>query len=165
MKRLLTTVLALLPFFSIAQTAQQNNLVDYINPLMGTASKPIMSNGNTYPAVALPWGMNTWTAQTGKMGSGWQYTYDADKIRGFKQTHQPSPWMNDYGMFSILPETGRIRLDDLNLRKPTLDDVFLSLTGHVAEVPAEDEPDSSGRQAGSGDKSDKTDQTEKVAPL
>jgi len=89
-----------------------NDPVEYINPLMGTMSKPELSNGNTYPAIALPWGMNTWTAQTGKMGDGWQYTYDAYKIRGFKQTHQPSPWMNDYGQFSIMPETGRIKLDE-----------------------------------------------------
>src|SRR5690606_41747714 len=26
----------------------------------------------------------------------------AEKIRGIKQTHQPSPWMNDYGQFSIM---------------------------------------------------------------
>ena len=84
--------------------------VDYINPLMGTQSKPDLSNGNTYPAIALPWGMNFWTPQTGKMGSGWQYTYDADKIRGFKQTHQPSPWMNDYGQFAIMPMTGHLNV-------------------------------------------------------
>ena len=29
-------------------------------------------------------GMNFWTPQTGKMGDGWQYTYTANKIRGFK---------------------------------------------------------------------------------
>src|SRR5579863_2871712 len=80
--------------------------VDYVNPLMGTQSTPELSSGNTYPSIALPWGMNFWTPQTGKMGDGWQYTYTADKIRGFKQTHQPSPWMNDYGEFSIMPETG-----------------------------------------------------------
>jgi predicted alpha-1,2-mannosidase len=80
--------------------------VDYVNPLMGTQSTPELSNGNTYPAIALPWGMNFWTPQTGKMGDGWQYTYTVDKIRGFKQTHQPSPWMNDYGEFSLFPETG-----------------------------------------------------------
>jgi predicted alpha-1,2-mannosidase len=93
------------------QTEKANNLVDYINPLMGTDSKPDLSNGNTYPAIALPWGMNTWTPQTGKMGDGWQYTYDADKIRGFKQTHQPSPWMNDYGQFVIMPVTGHMKFD------------------------------------------------------
>jgi predicted alpha-1,2-mannosidase len=88
-----------------------NNLVDYVNPLMGSMSRPELSNGNTYPAIALPWGMNTWTPQTGKMGDGWQYTYDADKIRGFKQTHQPSPWMNDYGQFAIMPVTGHLKFD------------------------------------------------------
>jgi len=83
--------------------------VDWVNPLMGTDSKPSLSNGNTYPAITMPWGMNTWMPQTGKMGSGWAYTYAADKIRGFKQTHQPSPWMNDYGQFSIMPITGKLR--------------------------------------------------------
>ncbi|MDR1764196.1 MAG: GH92 family glycosyl hydrolase [Dysgonamonadaceae bacterium] len=88
--------------------------VDYsclpqVNPLMGTMSNFALSNGNTYPAIALPWGMNFWTPQTGKMGDGWGYTYDAVKIRGFKQTHQPSPWINDYGAFSIMPLTGSLK--------------------------------------------------------
>ncbi|MEX2336118.1 MAG: GH92 family glycosyl hydrolase [Fulvivirga sp.] len=82
--------------------------VEWVNILMGTDSKPSMSNGNTYPAIAVPWGMNFWTPQTGPMGDGWAYTYDADRIRGFKQTHQPSPWMNDYGQFAIMPTTGSI---------------------------------------------------------
>lgn len=81
--------------------------VDYVNPLMGTDSKVSLSNGNTYPAIGLPWGMNFWTPQTGKNGNGWQYTYAADKIRGLKQTHQPSPWMNDYGQFSLMPVSGK----------------------------------------------------------
>ncbi|WP_125721700.1 GH92 family glycosyl hydrolase [Flavobacterium ustbae] len=82
--------------------------VEYVNPLMGTQSLHNLSNGNTYPAVCRPWGMNFWTPQTGKMGDGWAYTYTAEKIRGFKQTHQPSPWMNDYGQFSIMPVTGKL---------------------------------------------------------
>jgi predicted alpha-1,2-mannosidase len=79
--------------------------VDYVSILVGTQSKHSLSTGNTYPAVALPWGMNFWSPQTGKMGYGWMYTYDADKIRGFKQTHQPSPWINDYGQFALMPVT------------------------------------------------------------
>jgi predicted alpha-1,2-mannosidase len=71
-----------------------------------------MSNGNTYPAIGRPWGMNYWSPQTGKMGDGWMYTYTAEKIRGFKQTHQPSPWMNDYGQFSIMPIVGRMVFRD-----------------------------------------------------
>ncbi len=86
--------------------------VEWVNPLMGTDSKPSLSNGNTYPAIALPWGMNLWTPQTGRMGDGWAYQYNADKINGFKQTHQPSPWMNDYGAFAIMPVTGRIRFNE-----------------------------------------------------
>jgi len=87
--------------------------VDYVNPLMGTQSTYELSSGNTYPSIGLPWGMNFWTPQTGRNGDGWQYTYTANKIRGLKQTHQPSPWMNDYGEFSILPVNGlRFREED-----------------------------------------------------
>ena len=82
------------------------DVVDYVNPLVGTESKFELSTGNTYPAIAMPWGMNFWMPQTGRMGDGWAYVYWHDKIRGFKQTHQPSPWINDYGQFSIMPETG-----------------------------------------------------------
>jgi predicted alpha-1,2-mannosidase len=87
--------------------AQEKTPVDYVSILVGTQSKHSLSTGNTYPAIALPWGMNFWLPQTGKMGDGWAYTYDADKIRGFKQTHQPSPWINDYGQFAIMPVTGK----------------------------------------------------------
>ena len=90
---------------------KEKELVDYVNPLMGTDSKVSLSNGNTYPAVGLPWGMNMWTPQTGKNGDGWQYTYASDKIRGIKQTHQPSPWMNDYGQFSLMPVSGKAVFD------------------------------------------------------
>ena len=101
---LLAALLALSPV--VASAADP---VDFVNPLMGTDSKPELSNGNTYPTIALPWGMNFWTPQTGKMGNGWAYTYSADKLRGFKQTHQPSPWMNDYGQFAIMPVTGKLK--------------------------------------------------------
>jgi len=110
-----------LTFFAIALCAVGNSYsqwVDkvtdpaaWVNPLMGSDSKFSLSNGNTYPAIALPWGMNAWMPQTGKMGDGWAYQYSADKIRGFKQTHQPSPWINDYGQFAIMPVTGRLRFD------------------------------------------------------
>ncbi len=81
--------------------------VDYVSTLVGTLSKHSLSTGNTYPAIALPWGMNFWTPQTGRMGDGWQYVYTEDKIRGFKQTHQPSPWINDYGQFAVMATTGK----------------------------------------------------------
>ena len=88
------------------------NAVDFVNPLMGSDSDHRLSTGNTYPAIAMPWGMNFWVPQTGKMGDGWIYTYSARKIRGLKQTHQPSPWINDYGQFSLMPTVGKPIFDE-----------------------------------------------------
>jgi predicted alpha-1,2-mannosidase len=103
-------ILAFISFSSNAQlVGKVSDPVEWVNPLIGTDSKPSLSNGNTYPAICVPWGMNFWVPQTNVMGNGWQYQYSADKIRGFKQTHQPSPWMNDYGQFSIMPVTGKLR--------------------------------------------------------
>lgn len=111
-----------IPWVSAAEKVEP---VDYVNPLTGTLSKFELSTGNNYPVIARPWGMNFWSPQTGKMGDGWLYTYTADKIRGFKQTHQPSPWMNDYGQFSIMPITGKITFDE---------DKRASWFSHKAEV-------------------------------
>ncbi|SMC42216.1 GH92 family glycosyl hydrolase [Moheibacter sediminis] len=102
--RILLLFIIILSQTSFSQT--EISYVDYVNPLMGTQSTYELSNGNTYPAIGVPWGMNYWSPQTGKMGDGWMYTYTANKIKGFKQTHQPSPWMNDYGQFSIMPTKG-----------------------------------------------------------
>lgn len=106
MKKISLIILGCL--INILGYAQKMEPVDYVNPLVGTLSKGSLSTGNTYPAIAMPWGMNFWMPQTGNMGSGWSYVYTDDKIKGFKQTHQPSPWMNDYGQFSIMPITGKI---------------------------------------------------------
>ena len=110
MKRLLLSIILAGCFCFLS--ARDVNYADYVNPLMGTQSTFELSTGNTYPAIARPWGMNFWTPQTGKMGDGWQYTYTANKIRGFKQTHQPSPWINDYGQFSIMPVVERPEFDE-----------------------------------------------------
>ncbi len=108
MKRKIIFVLACLAAVSCSHTPAASELdpVDYVSVLVGTMSKHSLSTGNTYPAIARPWGMNFWTPQTGTMGDGWTYCYTADKIRGFKQTHQPSPWINDYGQFAVMPVTG-----------------------------------------------------------
>lgn len=124
MRNLTVLFLLLISSLSINLNAQTTP-VDYVSTLVGTQSKHSLSTGNTYPAIAMPWGMNFWMPQTGKMGDGWAYTYDADKIRGFKQTHQPSPWINDYGQFAIMPVTGKIVFDQ---------DERASWFSHKAEV-------------------------------
>jgi predicted alpha-1,2-mannosidase len=108
-------LVTLFAFASSGQTVPVSDTktpVEWVNPLTGTDSDYDVSNGNTYPAIALPWGMNFWTPQTGNMGDGWAYTYRAGQIKGFKQTHQPSPWMNDYGQFSIMPVTGKLKFKE-----------------------------------------------------
>ncbi len=108
MKRLILSIL----LCGILLPTKAKEYTEYVNPLVGTQSTFELSTGNTYPAIARPWGMNFWTPQTGKMGDGWQYSYNAYKIKGFKQTHQPSPWINDYGQFSIMPVTGKLVFDE-----------------------------------------------------
>ncbi len=105
-------ILILGVLFQKKSEPDEKNPVDLVNPLMGTDSEYKLSNGNTYPAIALPWGMNFWTPQTRNMGNGWAYTYNDYKIMGIKQTHQPSPWINDYAAFSLMPITGKIRFKE-----------------------------------------------------
>lgn len=117
MKRRYVWILASLAIMSCGTPTTADNRqadfdpVEYVNPLMGSQSTFELSTGNTYPAIARPWGMNFWTPQTGVMGDGWQYKYTDNKIRGFKQTHQPSPWINDYGQFAIMPVVGSPEFD------------------------------------------------------
>ena len=113
----LLTVLTAITIWSLSGCAGKKETsepcyADLVNPLMGTDSEYKLSNGNTYPAIAMPWGLNFWTPQTRPMGNGWGYTYDDYKIMGIKQTHQPSPWINDYAAFSLFAETGRIKLKE-----------------------------------------------------
>ena len=113
MRKTLTLLsLMVVSMASHAIKVDQRNAADFVNPLVGTESENELSTGNTYSAIAMPWGMNFWVAQTGKMGDGWQYTYTAKKIRGLKQTHQPSPWINDYGQFSLMATVGEPVFDE-----------------------------------------------------
>ena len=108
MKRIILLLSIAALFAACCRTQPQASVTDpadYVSTLVGTASTFALSTGNTYPATAVPWGMNFWTPQTGRDGDGWTYSYSATKIRGLKQTHQPSPWINDYGAFSLMPVT------------------------------------------------------------
>jgi len=91
--------------------AKQPDLVKYVNTLQGTDSNFDLTRGNTYPTTALPFAMHTWAPQTGVNGDGWKYQYDKDSIRGFQQAHQCSSWTNDYNVFSLMPVTGNLALD------------------------------------------------------
>lgn len=94
-----------------AFSASYEDLVKYVNTLQGTNSNFDLTRGNTYPTTALPFAMHTWTPQTGINGDGWKYQYAKDSIRGFQQAHQCSSWTNDYAVFSLMPVTGTLVLD------------------------------------------------------
>lgn len=91
--------------------ADKVDLVKYVNTLQGTNSSFELTRGNTYPTTALPFAMHTWTPQTGRNGDGWKYQFSSDTIRGFQQAHQCSSWTNDYAVFSLMPVTGKLAVD------------------------------------------------------
>lgn len=104
----------LLLYYTLTTNAQEigNDLVQHVNTLVGTSANPQFSHGNAYPAIALPWGMNFWTPQTSHNHHNWVYSYHSDSIRGFRHTHIPSPWIGDYGAFSLMPVVGELRVTD-----------------------------------------------------
>ncbi|MFT3902889.1 MAG: GH92 family glycosyl hydrolase [Niabella sp.] len=98
--------------FVSAAFSQSPDLVRYVNTLQGTNSAHELTRGNTYPTTALPFGMHTWTPQTGRNGDGWKYQYSKNKIRGFQQAHQCSSWSNDYAVFSLMPVIDNLRVNE-----------------------------------------------------
>lgn len=145
MNKLLIPLLGLLAAACCRTSAEpQQRPSERVSTLVGTQSDYSLSTGNTYPAIALPWGMNFWTPQTGTMGDGWAYTYGAHTLCGFKQTHQPSPWINDYGQFSLMPVRGHDKLGEASRRswfshqsevaKPYYYSVYLADHDVVAEI-------------------------------
>jgi predicted alpha-1,2-mannosidase len=92
--------------------ASAQDYLKYVSTLQGTYSTGEFSYGSTYPTVGLPFAEQCYSAQTGKNGYGWKYQYQANTIRGFQQVHQCSAWMNDYGVFSLMPVEGTLKVDE-----------------------------------------------------
>ena len=109
--RMFKTVATLFLLTLTLNVFSAQGLVEYVNTLQGTNSSRELSRGNTYPTLAMPWGMNFWTPQTGENRDGWIYKYKATTIRGFRQTHQCSPWTNDYAAFSLMPVSGSLEVN------------------------------------------------------
>ena len=108
--RFILSIVSLIVYSSLL--GQKQSLVHYVNTLQGTNSKHELTYGNTYPTTALPFGMHTWTPQTGKNGDGWKYQYFKKTIRGFQQAHQCSSWTTDYCVFSFMPLTGKLVVNE-----------------------------------------------------
>lgn len=79
---------------------------DLVNPLQGTNSHQGFSEGNCLPLIARPFGMAHWSLQTDE--GRWLFDPRSRKLQGIRLTHQPSPWMWDYGHFTLMPQTGPV---------------------------------------------------------
>ena len=77
--------------------------IPYVNVKMGTKSLPRRSYGNTLPLTQIPFGMAPFCIQTESRG-GWFYHPEHEFAEGVRLTHQPSPWINDYGTFVMTPQ-------------------------------------------------------------
>lgn len=137
-----------LPFFLLFSVFQANSQdsapVFLANPMQGTDSTFAFSHGNEYPAIALPFPMNTWAPYTQPLEDSFYYQYRQTKVRGIRQTHQPSPWIGDYAAFSLMPVSGRLVVKederasefrhDQEIAQPSYYRVHLDTWHAVAEV-------------------------------
>ena len=110
MKKMFYTWLLALGLWYSAQAAVAD-LTSLVDTRQGTDSDFALSRGNTFPATGMPFGMHLWSPQTGPNGDGWKYQWSAQKLRGISQSHQCSPWVGDYAVYSLMPVTGALRTD------------------------------------------------------
>ena len=106
-KLLIVSILTAVAAIQVGAT----DYTSYIDTRVGTRSEYSFSHGNTYPATGRPFAMHLWSPQTGEKYDGWKYDWKADRINGFEQSHQCSPWVSDYGVFILMPETGKLVTD------------------------------------------------------
>ena len=97
---------------AVTAAGATTDYTQYVNTLQGTDSNFGLSRGNTYPTAGMPYGVHFWSAQTGRNGDGFKYTYSADAIRGFAQAHQCSPWVSDYAVYSFMPVVGDLVVNE-----------------------------------------------------
>ena len=82
-----------------------SSLLGLVNPMQGTDSNWGFSRGSTLPLVTRPFAMTNWSPQNGT-ADGWFFNPSLLKIQGIRATHQPSPWMGDYGHFTVMAQAG-----------------------------------------------------------
>lgn len=82
--------------------------IDYVNIKQGTDSVPRFSNGNTTALIQMPFAMNGYTLQTESHKSNWFYHPKDRSLEGIRLTHQPSPWIGDYGQLVFLPQRDEV---------------------------------------------------------
>ncbi len=86
--------------------------IPYVNIKQGTRSQPRFSCGNTLPMTQLPFAMAGFAPQTQAARGNWFYHPGDHSLEGVRLTHQPSPWVGDYGHFVLMPQAGPLRAEE-----------------------------------------------------
>jgi len=98
------------------------NPEDFVNLLSGTFTDGRQfSSGNTLPLVGLPWGFNHWAPQTkegNKFTDSWWFSGNAHEFTWLRCTHQPSPWIGDWGWFLFGPQIGSAERNPITFWEP-----------------------------------------------
>lgn len=80
--------------------------LSYVNICQGTESDNHFSNGNTLPMTQMPFGMIAFSPQTdGANNKKWWFSPAKPYTEGIRITHQPCPWLGDYGTLLIMPQS------------------------------------------------------------
>jgi len=82
-------------------------MLAYVDTRQGTDSVQHFSTGNTLPITNVPFGMNSYIPETHSAGGGWFFNPNHRAVEGIRVSHQPSPWIGDFGHFSVLPIAGK----------------------------------------------------------
>ncbi len=102
-----------------------SDYIRYVNIKQGTCSEPRFSTGNTLPLVCAPFGMNSFCLQTKGSDDGWFYHPAHRQTEGIRLTHQPSPWVRDYGHFVFMPQSGEPCISE-NRRSSGFEEIAMS---------------------------------------
>ena len=90
---------------------------DFVNALAGSFTQgDRYSTGNTFPVIARPWGFNHWSVMTNKGDSSWWFSGNDHVFKWLRCTHQPSPWIGDYGWWMIGPISASFDLSTMTTR-------------------------------------------------
>jgi predicted alpha-1,2-mannosidase len=133
-------IFAFLALISLSWGVPAQNLVQYVNPLIGTQKM-----GHTYPGATVPFGAvqlspdtdeqphnigGKYNPDTYKYCAGYQY--DDNTIVGFSHTHFSGTGHSDLGDFLIMPTVGDLQLEPGDKDKPKSG--FRSAFSHSTEV-------------------------------
>lgn len=109
----------LIAFFSLCTISAQQNLVQYVKPIIGTEKM-----GHTYPGATVPFGAvqlspdtdtipyelnGRYNREVYKYCAG--YRYEDKTIVGFSHTHFSGTGHSDLGDFLIMPSQGKLQLN------------------------------------------------------